>query len=102
MKKILISLTSAMVLFGSTSYANGIAKQDAELLFGNNIKSMQVATLDKSEMAKTEGEGWIGGWIGAAAYTGYHVGSYLRTGSWSGSWNGFGLAVGIGASLLPW
>jgi len=60
MKKTLVSLISVVVLFGSTSYANTIAKQDAELLFGNNAQTMQVATLDKSEMAKTEGEwGWL-------------------------------------------
>ncbi len=60
MKKILVSLTSAMVLFGSVSYANGIAKQDAELLFGNNAQTMQVMAIDKNEMAKTEGEwGWL-------------------------------------------
>ena len=68
MKKTLVSLISVVVLFGSVSYANGIAKQDAELLFGNNAQTMQVATLDKSEMAKTEGEFWLIFW-GVVIYT---------------------------------
>ncbi len=62
MKKILVALMSFMLLFGSVSYANGLAKQDAELLFGTQkIAKVQAVTLDKSEMATTEGEffGWL-------------------------------------------
>ena len=97
MKKILISLTSAMVLLGSTSYAQSIAQQDAELLFGNNAQTMQVATLDKSEMAKTEGEGIWGAWIGAVAYGGY----LWYTGK-SFNWSDFGGATAAGFVLFPW
>jgi len=103
MKKILVALMSFMLLFGSVSYANGLAKQDAELLFGTQkIVKVQAVTLDKSEMAKTEGEGWIGGWIAAAGYGSWYLGDYLATGRWHGSWSGFATVVGIGSALFPW
>ncbi len=57
MKKILVALMSLMLLFGSVSYANGLAKQDAELLFGTQkVTKVQAVALDKSEMVKTEGK----------------------------------------------
>ncbi len=56
MKKILVALMSLMLLFGSVSYANGLAKQDAELLFGTQkITKVQALTLNKSEMIETKG-----------------------------------------------
>jgi hypothetical protein len=78
MKKIIVALMSFMLIFGSVSYANGLAKQDAELLFGTQkVAKVQSVTLDKSEMAKTDAKGW--GWafrIGAygfrLAYHGAH------------------------------
>jgi len=97
MKKIIVALMSFMLLFGSVSYANGLAKQDAELLFGNNVKASQVMAIGKSEMSKTEGKyGWWGALAGAASgaygYIGYSMSSH------DFSWRGFGASVAGGAA----
>ena len=48
----------------------GQAKQDAELLFGTQkVAKVQAVTLDKSEMAKTEGGWfWFSPWFYSVAF----------------------------------
>ena len=96
MKKIIVALMSFMLIFGSVSYANGLAKQDAELLFGTQkITKVQAVTLDKSEMAKTEGK-WLGfvlrwGWTAARVYwKTWRTGGRIYSRGWHGPHHNFG------------
>jgi hypothetical protein len=74
-------------------------KADSQFLFQSDAK---VVTLDKAEMAETEGEGIYGAWFVGLVYTDYYLYDYYNTGSWHGSWGGFGGAVGSGFMLFPW